>query len=201
MVNNTQKLSLDSFFQLFPSFCLQPPPQFLVLPTWLGQFIPINEVSQNNIWSVKQMSTVMTCFGGKPVYYVLYMNQTSMCILDINCVALLITALRIFVTWRLLHVCTLVNLHNKDSKVVFYSPSPSVSLPPLGLPCWACTVLYLSAGPVPDEASQKVLPFWPMFMLVKNRPLPSVWAEGGYEVNKYNMKINKNPVQTNHLPQ
>lgn len=54
-------------------------------------------------------------------------------------------------------------------------------------------------GIMPEQGLSKQLPVW----LAENVPLHCLWAElkGGYEVNKYKVKINSHPVQTNHLPQ
>lgn len=65
---------------------------------------------------------------------------------------------------------SLVNLCNKKTPQPFLPPSLSIFL----LSSGRLAVLYLNAGAVPGEASQKVLPFWPMFMLVKNMPLSSL---------------------------
>lgn len=64
-------------------------------------------------------------------------------------------------------------------------------------------VLYLSLGPVPEWGLSKGTSFLAYIRTGENHasPEPLSRAEGGYEVNKYNMKINKTPVQTNHLPQ
>lgn len=93
-------------------------------------------------------------------------------------------------------LCTANFLIQKLFLPLFLSPqlSGSVLSHPLlqlyfFLPTW-CFISVL--GHCMNEASQKLLPFWPKFRLVKSTLLSQ--DEGGYEVNKYNMKINKNPL-------
>lgn len=148
-------------------------------------------------WVRKELIVVMAYFSAKPVCSQCYICFWQVYTRQKLCGISLTTALWISVARSLQDGCARCMLHNKI-------PRLSVVLLPSVFPALFVALLvlcFISELRLALLRPLEALPAWPTFTWVTNRPEAWSWAEGGYEVNEQNMKINKNPVQTSHLAQ